>query len=77
MIMGDIYKMNETADVWKAMYISANPGCGRKSTLGVDLGEKEYMQDEWKTEYLQPDEDTTRKKGCQKVAVSRTVLSGK
>jgi hypothetical protein len=39
--------------------------------------EKEYMQDEWKTEYLQPDEDAQKKTrpkgGCVKDCIVRKV----
>jgi hypothetical protein len=73
----DIYKMNgDKLEVRKAMYILQSR-MWKENRHWALTWEKEYMQDEWKTEYLQPDEDTKKqsrqKGGCVKDCIVRKI----
>jgi hypothetical protein len=73
----DIYKMHgDKLEVQKAMYVLQSR-MWKENRHWALTWEKEYMQDEWKTEYLQPDEDTKKnsrqKGGCVKDCIVRKI----
>lgn len=62
----DIYKMNgDKLEVRKAMYILQSR-MWKENRHWALTWEKEYMLEEWKTEYLEPDDEDTKKKSRQK-----------
>jgi hypothetical protein len=73
----DIYKINgDKLEVRKAMYILQSR-MWKENRHWALTWEKEYMEEEWKTEYLQPDEDTKKKSsqkgGCVKDCIVRKI----
>jgi hypothetical protein len=73
----DIYKLNGgKLEVRKAMYVLQSRMWKENRHWALSW-EKEYMQDEWKTEYLQPDEDAKKKSrqkgGCVKDCIVRKI----
>jgi hypothetical protein len=72
----DIYKINgNKLEVRKAMYVLQSRMWKENRHWALSW-EREYMQDEWKTEYLQSDEDAKKKSqkgGCVKDCIVRKI----